>query len=83
MVKTQYKRARARGPRVGGGVNHRAIKNPKISKISNHYQTLDLSSSNSYLNGTPLGVLKFLLIWNYLGLISQLLDNYLSLSYFP
>ena len=40
------------------GGTHKAIKNPKILKFSNPYQNLDLSSSNSYLNGTLLGVLK-------------------------
>ena len=54
-------------PTIRGGT-HRAIKNPKISKFSNTSQTLDLNSSNSYLNGTLFGFVEKLLIWPYFGL---------------
>ena len=41
-----------------GGELIEPLKNPKISKSSNTSKTLDLGSSNSYLNGTILGFLK-------------------------
>ena len=43
----------SRNLKVGGGLIE-PFKNPKISKFSNPSQTLDLCSSNSYLNGALL-----------------------------
>ena len=65
-----------------GGELIEPLKNHEISKFFNRSQTLDLRSSNSCLNGTYFGFLKFLPIWTYFGLKSRLFDNYRSPRYF-
>ena len=56
-----------------GGELIEPLKKPKISKCSNPSQALDLSSSNSYLNGTLFGFFKQLPIRPYFGLKIDLL----------
>ena len=58
------------------------FKNIKISTFSNSSQTSDLSSYNSYLNGTLFGFLKNFSIWPYFCLKSRIFDNYRSLVIF-
>ena len=56
-----------------GGELKEPLKNPNMSKFSNPSQTLDLISSNSYLNGTVFGFLKILPIRSYFALKVEVL----------